>query len=250
MRNRMDPKKVLEFKFKKAINLYCFTDVHIGSKEHDKVKFKKAITMLQKDPNGYCFFNGDNIDFTPGGYHGAPDEQEIDNNEQLEGFSDLLRSLGKKVLFVRPGNHELRAAQLCDVNIIEHLGRELNLPIVHVGSSEMHIFIGNKRIRMITTHGMGGKSKPVLEKLRYNYEGRDCYFTGHTHEFLNHAEGFVTIDSDTGFEIEVTSAPMLAGGSFQMYSDYARAANMRRTQTGCYILVLDENGLRVKGKIV
>lgn len=239
--------KIKTFKFNKPINLYCFTDVHIGAKEHDKAKFKKALDLLKKDKNGYCFFNGDTVEFIPPGY-GIPESgQEIDIEQQLDAFENVFLGLKNKILFVRAGNHEMRGWRLSGADPIKRMAKYGKIEYLHEGMEEVHVFIGDQKLRLVTTHGEGGSSKRVLQNMQLTFPGADLYYSGHTHEmYLN--EGNMTIATESGVE-EFRSQIEMVGGSFLGWADYARAKNMRPTQTGCYILELSKNGVRVKGKI-
>lgn len=240
-------KKIPVFKFTKSINLYPFTDVHIGSKDHDAEKFSKAIKALKADPNGYCFFNGDNLEFIPPNY-GIPERgQALSTDEQIEVFVKLLKGLGKKVLFIRSGNHEERAWRMGGVEIAKHLSRELQIPYLSVGMEEVHVFIGKRKFRIVTSHGEGGSSKKVLMNMQLTFPGADLYFTGHTHEFY-YNEGNLNIDTSSGSE-EFRPQIEMVGGSFSGWAEYARAKNLRPTQTGCFVLRLDGERISVKGKI-
>lgn len=241
-------RKIKTFKFNKTINLYCFTDVHIGAREHDHVKFQKAIAALKKDPNGYCFFNGDTLEFIPPNY-GIPEGGQIKStDEQIEELVKLLNDLGKKVLFFRSGNHEARALRLGGVDLAKHISRETKVHQLHTGIDEVVIQIGSRHMRLVTSHGEGGSSKRILDNMVWDRPGADLYFSGHTHEFKNYSEGSIQTDTSTGLEVDVEGVPMLVGGSFLGYADYARSKNMRKTQTGCYILELSTKGLNIKGK--
>jgi predicted MPP superfamily phosphohydrolase len=241
-------KKVLSIKFNKPINLYCFTDVHIGAKEHDSVKFKKAIDTLMKDPSGYCFFNGDTLEFIPPNYGIPEGGQNLSTDEQIESLVKLLKKLGKKVLFFRSGNHESRALRLGGVELSKHISRETKIPMIGVGMEEVHVWIKKRKNRLVTTHGEGGNSKKILTNMQLTFPGADLYFSGHTHEmYIN--EGNMTISTSSGME-EFTNQIEMVGGSFLGWADYARSKNMRPTQTGCYVLEINENGVRAKGKIV
>lgn len=241
-------KKIKTFKFNNPINLYAFTDVHIGAKDHDSVKFKKAIKLLKADSNGYCFFNGDTLEFIPPNY-GIPEGGQIKStDEQVEILVSLLKELGKKVLFFRSGNHESRALRLGGVDLAKHISRETKIPQLEVGMEEVHIFIKNNKLRLVTSHGEGGSSKRILSNMQFTFPGADLYFSGHTHEmYLN--EGNMTIATEKGIE-EFRNQIEIVGGSFLGWADYARSKNMRPTQTGCYILNLTPEGIRVKGKII
>jgi predicted MPP superfamily phosphohydrolase len=239
--------KIVNVKFKAPINLYAFTDVHIGAKGHDADKFKKAIAKLKKDPQGYCFFNGDTLEFIPPNYGIPEGGQNKSTDEQIEEFVELLKSLGKKVLFFRSGNHEERAWRLGGVEIAKHISRETGIPHVGVGMAETHIFVGKRKFRIVTTHGEGGGSRKVLQNMQLTFGGADLYFSGHTHE-MYYNEGNLNIDTSTGTEVFRKQIEMV-GGSFLGWADYARSKNMRPTQTGCFVLRLDSEGIRVKEAI-
>lgn len=245
--NSSTTKRLKSYTFKSPINLYCFTDVHIGAKDHDKDKFDKAVKALKADPNGYCFFNGDNLEFTPGGHHGATNEQIMSNTDQINEFVSLVKELGKKVLFFRTGNHEARAADLCDVHIYDVLAKTLKVPELHRGMEEVHFKVGKTKIRLVSTHGEGGNSKRALSNMQQAFPGADVYFTGHTHE-LYAEDTKQWIDTSSGEEIQKCILS-IAGGSFLKWADYARGKNMIPTQTGCYILRFDENGASIKGRV-
>lgn len=238
------------FKFNKPINLYCFTDAHIGSKEFDKDKFEKVLKLLKKDKNGYCFFNGDNFDCTPDGYHNATNEQNLTIDEQTDEFIKIIKSLGKKVLFMRQGNHEQRVQNLTGFNLYERIGKELNIPILHIGCEKVIFEINKKRRVFVSSHGMSGSSQKVLDNMMKTHRDGDCYFVGHTHGFKNLNEGFQTFDITKNEEVLKSDVLQLAGGSFQKYADYARALNHRPTETGCYVLNINENEISIYRKLV
>lgn len=241
-------KKSLTIKFNKPINLYCLTDVHIGHKDHDKDKFNKIIKLIQKDKNAYCFFNGDNLDFTPNGYHNARSEQILSNDEQIDYFRNLLtKTLKDKVLFFRAGNHELRADNLVGTNIYDSLSKETFVPQVSVGASLTTFVINGKKSTLVSSHGMGGSSMTIMKNLTASFRKADAFFIGHNHEFKNINEGYQTFDLECNLSEDV---PMLCGGSFQSYAEYAAELNKRPTQTGCYVLRIDENGISIKEKLV
>ena len=244
----MSSVKIKKFIFNGPINLYCFADVHIGNKGHDSQKFNKAIDQLKKDPNGYCFFNGDTIDFTPPGYHDATNEQDQTLDEQVKNYMLLLKSLGKKVLFIRSGNHEARQNRTLGLDLMKLINKGTQIPIFHEGYEECWIFIGKKRYRIVTSHGEGGGSASVLNRLSLILPGADIYFTGHTHQFnadLTYAP-YITV---TGKMIRKLVAK-IAGGSFQGMADYARNRNMIPTQTGCYVVSFNKENFCIKETIV
>ena len=240
--------KPLTFKFNKPIKLYCITDAHIGHKQHDKEKFDAVIKRIEQDKDAYCFFNGDNIEFTPGGYHGAENEQILSIDDQVMAFTDLLKRLKKKVLFFRIGNHERRAAHLIGLSLDKHLGRELGIPRLSEGYEQTHFQIKGKTWTLATSHGEGGGTTKVMQNVVRAFKGKpDVYFLGHSHEFRNLNEGFGALDYENDL---VDDSLMLVGGSFLKFAEYAHRLNKRPTQTGCYVLNISEEGISILEKIV
>jgi len=237
--------KVLRYKFKKSINLYCFTDVHIGAAGHDAEKFNKVWKKFLKDKDGYCFFNGDSFECIPPSYKDISlDGQIMGIDEQKERFIELVRQAKGKVLFIRTGNHEERIWKLVNCDLYRDIGRETGIPIVSLCMTDLHIFIGNRKIRVVSTHGVGGGSKKILTNLQLTFPGADVYFTGHTHEKYYNSTN-MWVDTSSGEEV-LTNQMEIVGGSFLGWAKYARENNMRPTQTGCYILRLDESGAEIK----
>ena len=239
--------KINVFRFDTPINLYPFTDIHIGSKAHERLLFRKAIQKVQDDPNGYCFFNGDNVEFIPPDYGISEQGQEECVNEQIEIFVQLLKDLGPKCLFFRSGNHEARAYARAGVNLALHISREVKIPYLNVGMEEVHIYVKGRKYRIVTSHGDGGGSKRVLDNMEKTFPAADLYFSGHTHEkYYN--DSTMNIDTSSGEE-EFRSQIKMVGGSYLGWADYARSKSMVPQQPGSFILRLDEESIRVKGVI-
>jgi hypothetical protein len=121
---------------------------------------------------------------------------------------------------------------------------------LHAGEEEVNLIIKNNRIRLVSSHGLGGSPEKVLRNMEQNKPGADIYFIGHSHKFLNLNEGYNQDYNINGIAIQSFACLKLVGGSFQNYSDYAQTASMRKTQTGCYILTLSENGVERINKFI
>jgi hypothetical protein len=237
-----------EFVSKKPINLYCFTDVHIGHNAHDFNKFNKILERLKKDPDGYCFFNGDSIDFTPDGRFDATNEQGLRLKDQVKEYKKLLKSLGKKVLFHRIGNHEARANKALGEGLADLLIDMDNIPILHEGYDEFEIVIAGNRHRLVTSHGEGGNSDSILTKLTLTLPGADFYFSGHTHDLFCDVTYAPYIHMGKKIQKKVFK---VAGGTFEKpEAAYARTRNMVPKQTGCFIFNINLNGIDMKEMFV
>ena len=241
--------KILKWRFKKSFNLYAITDAHIGAKQHEAELFNKVIQTILDDPHGYCFFNGDNIEMIPPDYGINPDGQDITPDNQFRSFSALLKRLGKKVLFIRVGNHENRIYDLCGINPSLLSAEELGVPVIDKGMAEVQIFIGDKKIRIVTSHGDGySNSAKVLQNMQDVFPGADLYFTGHTHE-LQEDMRFMKVDTDGDHEI---NRPILkvVGGSFLGWADYARLRNQKPKTPGCFVFRCAYSGIKIRQRFI
>jgi predicted MPP superfamily phosphohydrolase len=246
----MTLKKIQQRTFTSSFNLYAITDAHIGAKDHDKEKFNKLIATIKKDPNGYCFFNGDNFELIPPGYYISQEGQEVSVDEQIEGFVDLLKELGDKVIFIRTGNHEERANTLCGIDITKRIAKEVKLPQLGMGMEMFRLIMKkdtqSKEIKIVSSHGEGGNSKSILDRMQLSFPGADLYFTGHTHELMIN-EGYCSIDTTGEYE-QFKNLLLVVGGSFSGWADYAREKNKRPLQTGCYVFEVSFDGVSLKGR--
>jgi len=222
----------VEFKFSKPIDVHCFTDVHIGHRSFDKPKFLKAIIEVQNNPNAYCFFNGDQLDFTPSGHHNARNEQSMTNEEQVKFFNRLLEKLGNKVLWIRHGNHELRQVDKAANPLFDEYCRILKVPVLKTGMDRCHIYIGKKKWSICSSHGIGLNSQKCLERMQLVDKESTTFFvdTNYYGKFYDK-----TNNKDVNEPIFV-----ICGGSFEKYDGHAIDKNMRPTNTGYYILTLTE----------
>lgn len=238
---------ILKLRFPRTIRLYCFTDVHLGAVEHDSVKFQKALKALKKDKDAYCFWNGDNVECIPPEYGIHESGQTKGPDEQIRELRGILKGLGDKTIFIRNGNHDERAWNLSGINIAGQLGSELGINVLRMGMVETWITIGKRKFRIVTTHGEGGSSLRVLEKIKQTFQGADLYFVGHSHELFDKTG--VRVDTSSGEEV-IRPFLQILGGSFLEWADYARDLNRVPTMTGCYVLELSEKGgLVVKERI-
>lgn len=236
-------RKVKNFKFQNNITLYGLTDAHIGAVSHDKDTFQNVISKIKKDKDAYCFFNGDNIELIPPGYGILESGQDLSVDEQVDELVNLINDLGSKVLFIRAGNHENRAANLLGYDLAGRISKETNVHLLHTGMEEVQVWMGRKKYRIVTSHGEGGGSKRLLLNMQLTFPGADIYFTGHTHEKFYNA-GNMTIDTSSGKE-EFRTQIECVGGSFLKWADYARGKNMRPTTTGCFKFAIRNDSIMV-----
>jgi len=114
------------------INIEPLSDIHVGSKFHDKRKFAEVIERIKNDPSRYTILMGDNFDAT------LPDNKFFDQETQdpelpsLESQKQyllkMLLPIRHKILGVHSGNHDERVRLKHFDNMVLQLVDELNSP--------------------------------------------------------------------------------------------------------------------------
>jgi predicted phosphodiesterase len=114
------------------INIEPLSDIHIGSKFHDKKKFAEVIQRIKDDPSRYTFIMGDVFDATlPDNKFFDQETQDPELPELEDQFQYALKSLmpiRHKILGVHSGNHDERVRIKHFDNIVLRLVNELNSP--------------------------------------------------------------------------------------------------------------------------
>src|SRR2546427_11632876 len=105
--------QILKIKYKgigSFINIEPLSDIHVGSKFHDKAKFREVVERIRDDPSRYTFLLGDLFDMT------FPDNKFYDSEtvdpelptleDQFQYLLKMLLPIRHKILGVLTGNHE------------------------------------------------------------------------------------------------------------------------------------------------
>ncbi len=112
----------------KKANIYFLGDVHEGNCNFDEVAFKKAIKIIENDPDGYWFCMGDAIDaithydtkrFDPSTISTKYRLKDLKNLPiiQMDNFYENVKPIKDKCIGLVIGNHEASYAKYngCDV---------------------------------------------------------------------------------------------------------------------------------------
>lgn len=176
----------------KDIEVFPFSDLHVGSAEFDKELFDTYVQHVLAEPNRFCFFNGDLIDnalkSSVSDIYKAtmgPKEQILETVEILQPLVDDNRIWG-----IVGGNHENRTDREVGISPGEIIADKLRVPYFGMEVLIKIRFGKNKSGRsgyytLYVTHGFGGGRKKGgkinnLESLR-NIVIADLYAMGHTH---------------------------------------------------------------------
>jgi hypothetical protein len=114
------------------INVEPLSDIHIGSKFFDKVKFMEVRDRIRDNPTRYTFIMGDIFDST------LPDNKFFDVEtqdpelptieDQFQWILKALMPIRHKILGVHTGNHDERVRLKHFDNVVLRLVNELNKP--------------------------------------------------------------------------------------------------------------------------
>ncbi len=232
------------------VDIEPLSDIHVGARFHDKVKFKEVVERIKNQPNRYTFIMGDVFDCTD------PDNKFFDmrtRDPELPELSDqmnyivkMLLPIRNKILGVHTGNHDERQRLRHYDDLIGRLVAELNrdypdnsgiprlqAPIRYLGymaitrlqfilkseTSKEHIM---SSFDVFTAHG-GYSGKRVGGNLNSNQDllasfSADIYLTGHTHQVVIHKVEKIGMDQ-FGHLAKVVKISAVCGSFAQPYNE-------------------------------
>jgi len=182
--------KHLTFKFKTPkVNIYPFTDWHVGSKQCDFQFIEHMVNRVKNDPIGYWLYLGDGGECVTKSSKGRVHEQVYDPGTQLKIIYNVLKPVMTKGLFGIRGNHGDRIDKDTGVEWDEVLCRTLNLPYAGVSAMVSLRLEGANNRRTTTSlyahHGVSvatthtGKIKAATKPVAFILA--DIILTGHSH---------------------------------------------------------------------
>lgn len=187
--NSLRTKKIIDWDFrdKKVIDTFWFSDVHLGHFACDIELFRDNINRVLKNQMP-CVDLGDLIENATKDSVGAGvyEQNEI-AEEQMEKAVELYKPISHLLKSMQPGNHELRTFDKSGVNLTRIMARELGVP--YAGAGVVHqIRVGNQKYLGYSTHGgsgattVGGKLNALLRM--GNVFDADFYIQGHLHDCI------------------------------------------------------------------
>jgi hypothetical protein len=187
---------VFDYTEQKHFGLFLASDLHIGSKAHNreqlKYEFDRALAL------GYMIaINGDWGEFIISGdrkrYHPSADKYSSDNpiNDTIDEAFEFLKPYAKNIIFIGCGNHEVSMSKFHATDVTRTLIALLNHA---TGSDIKHgqyrgflrlMFTrggngGNFSYDLCYNHGQGGRGFVGLDKMMLHYQS-DFVWQGHSH---------------------------------------------------------------------
>lgn len=211
------------------ITIIPIHDIHYGSVNSNKDKFRAYVDYILRTPDTYTIGLGDLIENATKTSVGlGVYEQEVHIDEQIEHMAEWLEPLAKegKLLGLMPGNHEYRTAVLTKLDPMRMVARELTKATgVHVpflGYQGYHKWvIGDQVYKAMTFHGRSSAGTPggrinSVRKMANVAAEMDMYFMGHVHSIQDDTDVYYYID-DEDDRLKFKKRHYIIGGSLLTY---------------------------------
>lgn len=241
-------KKVAKiYSFDHPIEIIPLFDPHIGLKSCNKQKLKDTIAYILAAPNRYTVLGGDILECATKTSVGmAMYEEDMPPKDQLFFAYNLLKPLADagKILDSLTGNHEMRLANFADMNPMEILARQLNIPYSEYQGFVV-IKINDNVYKIALYHGASTATTATgaIMSMRKQTDvvDADLYLSGHIHVKAEGSDPYYKINEETG-DLELRSRKYVVCGSFVEYwGSYAEMKALQPAETGTAKIMLSSD---------
>lgn len=222
------------------IQVVFISDVHFGHAKHAAKYFARTLEWLRTHPKAYWVGLGDLVEnVTPdkNGLYGA--EQRLSPENQVVGFTRMMKPLAPRCLGIVAGNHELRTLKQSGVELGGLIAHALGIPEKYLGHGGLYaLWVGTESYLLSLHHGYrySESNKFAEHERRFRIRPEvDLYAMGHTHDLDRQENVKLVWDSPSASE---KAAPyyFLRTGNYLKYPDYANRAAHRPGRVGSPIV--------------
>lgn len=220
--------------------VYPLGDVHKGSPQHQRGKWREWLRYVQHAENSSMLGTGDflNCAIKTSVSDSYEEEQTVSQAkwelaEELEPLADSIDALIR-------GNHEDRIWKAVGEDPIYDVARHLG--VAYSPATLVVIYkVGTQTYTFDVRHGKGGGQIGAranrLKRLAQTVLA-DVYVSGHTHSQLVFPDEYFAVDTDAQ-RVERRKQMFVSSGSFLSYEDYASTAGFSPTHMGAPRIRLD-----------
>jgi UDP-2,3-diacylglucosamine pyrophosphatase LpxH len=171
------------------LNVVLIGDLHYGSPQYNKKILEEAFTFAENNPdNTRIVLMGDLFEVaTKTSVGRGIVEQSIGVHDQLRWGKKIFSPYRKLIDGVVMSNHEYRAYEAVDINLLAELAEDLDFP--YLGYRGVVKFSKHKRVsyNMDVFHGAGGGTKIAsnfnqVKAMSDVVENADIHVMGHVHK--------------------------------------------------------------------
>jgi len=235
---------VLDFPDKKRITILLSSDMHVGNPCFNEKRWNAFETLLD-DPDTYVIFAGDAFEMALPRSRSSVFEQVLPPREQKRWWIEHMRPYAQKVLCLRDGNHERRAARETDSYPLYDVALALGIE-ERYRSTGAFVDIG------VGSDKHNRKGKPFRYVIRVNhqaknlkdfgtvhsFEGIDVFVSGHIHTPKDLPKGKIVYDAEH-HTVRHRNVENMVCGSFLFYGGYGEDAGYAVPSEKQYSLILD-----------
>lgn len=227
--------------------VYPLGDVHVGSPEHNAVKWQKWLGYLEGTPESSLLFTGDGLNCAIQGSKSDIYLEKAPLGVARKQLTDDLRPLARedRIDVMIPGNHENRVWRATGDDPIDVIAGELGVPYAPALVVVVY-YVGEQRYTFLLRHGTGGSGTSagsVANALRNSaavLPEADVVVAGHTHKQVVAVEDRFRMNHD---EVPATTERFkqyhVSSGSFVGYARYAAERGWAPTHVGAPRIFLD-----------
>jgi hypothetical protein len=247
--------------------LFCFGDLHAGTKHFSETEARKTIKKIKDDPLALWVDMGDACEFIapsdPRWDGGAISDWVHPDNVALnesDYYISLVESIKDKCLGKIEGNHEITLKRHYHIDVQDYICKALG--VTNLGYSafikmRFHRFSEWHEIVGYFTHGAGcaitkGAKVNRLERVMDGFSA-DLYAHGHTHDIITNTKAYLTLNQENKI-VQKVKVGAMTGCYFRTYSQdvpasYGEQRNFPPTAIGSphFTIVPDKNVLTVEG---
>jgi hypothetical protein len=225
------------------VTLIPIADIHLGSKNCNVEKLKKALSLVYDMPNCYTILLGDQTETATKTSIGLGIyDEEFGLKNQLKEVYMLMKPLAEqgKILGSLTGNHEMRLAYFAEVNPMELLAEKLEIDYFgYQGYISIHL--GNQIYHIFAHHGVGAASTQAgklnaMRKLNLVAEA-DLYLSGHSHARLYDYHIIHRINDETGLVEPRKRHYAICGSFLEYWGGYGEMKLLQPASTGVLAFV-------------
>lgn len=234
------------------MQIFNFTDVHVGHKRFDEKRFLADIEFIKNTPNAFFVLGGDIFEWAHKMSVGQPWEQVLAPMEQVTRAAKLLMPIAHKGFAYRSGNHDKGRGKLVGADLAEVLAGMLEIPYFKV-ESILQFQLGTQLFTVSLDHGHSGGSIQSILRDAEKYKEYSPYMvhfhlSGHVHNSQIIERVVKDLEVGKGFSFKRTYT--VIGGSYLDFTgSYAEEAKYTPTPQDLTFIDISSSGAYSAGKV-
>ena len=234
----------------KDIDIYVFSDEHVGDPHANINYLKERIEYVKSHPNAYAILNGDLMDNATKTSVSDCYAEAIPPMQQLQTLCELLEPIKDKILMITQGNHEARTYRNDGIDLTALMAKQLGIYDKYAREGGVLFLRFGEHLRthrkmcytFYVTHGSGGGKKEGGKANGLcdlaSIVDTDVYLHSHVHLPMVIKENFFRIDTANSFVAETEKLFVNTAASLE-YGGYGQQFKFKPANSTSPIIHLD-----------